>query len=76
MILLPDFAASSRGKDGGFNISISIKGWVELEGRRLKESELEAILRLDPSAISRLGGEFFLRYSISGLCRETVRLDL
>jgi asparagine synthase (glutamine-hydrolysing) len=69
IILLPDFAANCRRKDGGFNISISIKGWVELEGRRLKESELEAILRQDLSAISRLGGEFFLQCNDMNDCR-------
>ncbi|MDD4162044.1 MAG: asparagine synthase-related protein [Methanothrix sp.] len=40
-----------------------VKGWMELEGRRLCESEARAILVHNPEAISRFGGEFFLEWN-------------
>lgn len=45
------------------DISLKVKGWMELEGKRLEESDAEAILAQNPAAISRFGGEFFLEYN-------------
>jgi asparagine synthase (glutamine-hydrolysing) len=39
-----------------------LKGWVELDGRRLAESEIGAIVADGPLGTSRFGGEFFLRW--------------
>lgn len=41
---------------------VDLKGWAELEGRRLSEAELSAILSEDPGLVSRFGGEFLLRW--------------
>ena len=45
---------------------LQIKGWVELDGRRLTVTEIEEILTHDPAATSRFGGEFYLSW---GSCR-------
>jgi asparagine synthase (glutamine-hydrolysing) len=45
------------------DFSLKINGWVELEGRRLVESDVRAILLQNPGAISRFGGEFFLEWN-------------
>ena len=45
------------------DLSLKAKGWVELEGRRLGESDVRAILLQNPGAISRFGGEFFLEWN-------------
>lgn len=41
---------------------VDLKGWAELEGRRLSEAELSAILSENPGLVSRFGGEFLLRW--------------
>jgi asparagine synthase (glutamine-hydrolysing) len=41
-------------------------GWVEIDGRRLSDEELEITCAQRPEEILRFGGEFFLRY---GECR-------
>ncbi|WAC05772.1 MAG: asparagine synthase C-terminal domain-containing protein [Methanoregula sp.] len=45
---------------------LQVKGWVELDGRRITAPEIEAIISDDPDAITRFGGEFFLSW---GTCR-------
>lgn len=45
---------------------LQIKGWVELDGRRITAPEIEAIISGDPEVITRFGGEFFLSW---GMCR-------
>jgi asparagine synthase (glutamine-hydrolysing) len=45
------------------DLSLKAKGWVELEGRRLGESDVRAILLQNPGAISKFGGEFFLEWN-------------
>ncbi len=42
------------------DLSLKVKGWMELEGKRLEESDAVAILAQNPAAICRFGGEFFL----------------
>jgi asparagine synthase (glutamine-hydrolysing) len=37
-----------------------LKGWVEVEGRRLSKIEVEELLKESPSFVSSFGGEFFL----------------
>lgn len=39
-----------------------LKGWVEVDGRRLSEIEVEEILKENPGSISSFGGEFFLSW--------------
>ncbi len=41
---------------------VDLNGWAELEGRRLSEAELSAIISENPGLVSRLGGEFILRW--------------
>jgi asparagine synthase (glutamine-hydrolysing) len=41
---------------------IEFKGWIELEGRQQKVSDMRALLSEDPGAVSRLGGEFFIKW--------------
>jgi len=54
---------------GWFEVSVSmdfsleVKGWMELEGRRLSESDARTILVQNPAAISKFGGEFFLEWN-------------
>lgn len=43
--------------------SIRARGWMELAGERLKDSEIKAMLCQDPEMTSRLGGEFFLEWN-------------
>lgn len=43
--------------------STRVRGWIELAGERLKDSEIEVMLCRDPEMISRLGGEFFLEWN-------------
>ena len=45
---------------------LQVKGWVELDGRRLTVTEIGEILTHDPAATSRFGGEFYLSW---GSCR-------
>lgn len=45
------------------DLSIRARGWMELAGERLTESEIKAMLCRDPKMISRLGGEFFLEWN-------------
>ena len=40
----------------GFNL----KGWVEVDGKRLTKIEVEKLLKESPAALSEFGGEFFL----------------
>jgi asparagine synthase (glutamine-hydrolysing) len=44
-------------------MDFSLRGWVELAGRRLEQEEIEAILEQDPASVSALGGEFFLKWN-------------
>ncbi|MGC9514999.1 asparagine synthase-related protein [Methanocrinis sp.] len=39
-----------------------LKGWVEVDGRRLSEIEVEEILKENPGSISSFGGEFSLSW--------------
>jgi len=41
---------------------LNLKGWVEVGGRRLSESEVEKTLNESPATLSEFGGEFFLRW--------------
>ena len=45
------------------DLSLKVRGWVERDGKRLDESDIREILAQDPSAICRLGGEFFLEWN-------------
>lgn len=44
--------------EGGFEL----KGWIEVDGRRLSESQVYSLLEEGPQIVSRFGGEFFLRW--------------
>jgi len=44
--------------EGGFEL----KGWVEVDGRRLSGSEVFDLVQEGPQIVSRFGGEFFLRW--------------
>ncbi len=39
-----------------------LKGWIELDGRRLSDDEVEKLIEERPGSISSFGGEFFLRW--------------
>ena len=41
---------------------IELKGWIELEGKRLSYGEVNTILSENPGATSGFGGEFFLKW--------------
>jgi asparagine synthase (glutamine-hydrolysing) len=41
---------------------IELKGWIELKGELLSDSELETMLSENPSMVSKFGGEFFLKW--------------
>jgi asparagine synthase (glutamine-hydrolysing) len=41
---------------------LMLKGWIEVEGRRLSELEVEKILNESPASVSGFGGEFFLSW--------------
>lgn len=43
--------------------SIDLKGWIELEGKRISETDLKSILAENADAISKFGGEFFLKWN-------------
>jgi len=43
-----------------------LKGWVELDGKRLTEIEVEKLLKESPASVSSFGGEFFLRWDGCG----------
>jgi asparagine synthase (glutamine-hydrolysing) len=45
---------------------VRLKGWVEVDGKRLSESEVEEVLKESPTSISSFGGEFFLRWNGCG----------
>jgi asparagine synthase (glutamine-hydrolysing) len=45
------------------DISLKVKGWMELGGRRIGEKEVGAILGQNPAAICGFGGEFFLEWN-------------
>ncbi len=42
---------------------IEIDGWIELEGKKIPERDLKDILTTDAAAVSRFGGEFFLKWN-------------
>jgi asparagine synthase (glutamine-hydrolysing) len=42
---------------------IVVKGWIELEGKRLSDGEVKTILSENPGVTSRFGGEFFLKWN-------------
>ncbi len=44
-------------------MDFSLRGWVEKDGRRLEQEEIEAILEQDPAGVSAFGGEFFLEWN-------------
>jgi asparagine synthase (glutamine-hydrolysing) len=44
-------------------MDLSLRGWVELDGRRLVEGEIGAILQQDPGKVCAFGGEFFLEWN-------------
>jgi len=41
-------------------VEIHLKGWTELEGKRLSQDDLLAMISKNPECVSRFGGEFFL----------------
>ncbi|MDD1708344.1 MAG: asparagine synthase, partial [Methanoregulaceae archaeon] len=41
---------------------MELRGWVELDGRVLPSHELFTLLRTDPRAAARLGGEFLISW--------------
>ena len=43
--------------------NIELKGWIELEGKRLSDGEVKTILSENPGTTSRFGGEFFLKWN-------------
>jgi|WetSurMetagenome_2_1015567.scaffolds.fasta_scaffold86348_4 asparagine synthase (glutamine-hydrolysing) len=45
------------------DLSFKLRGWMELDGKRLDESDLRALLAQDPASVCRLGGEFFLEWN-------------
>jgi asparagine synthase (glutamine-hydrolysing) len=51
-----------RRKTGPMVSGFMLNGWVEVDGRRLSESEVEEILRESPTSLSGFGGEFFLSW--------------
>ena len=44
-------------------MDFSLRGWVEKDGWRLEQEEIEAILEQDPAGVSAFGGEFFLEWN-------------
>lgn len=42
---------------------IEVEGWIELEGKRIRIGDLRDILAADAAAVSRFGGEFFLKWN-------------
>jgi asparagine synthase (glutamine-hydrolysing) len=46
--------------------SLTLSGWIELDGQRLSPAEIEEIILECPGDLLRCGGEFFLQ---SGRCR-------
>lgn len=42
---------------------MDLTGWVELGGQKISEAELEEYISKDSSIVTRLGGEFFIRYN-------------
>lgn len=44
-------------------MDFSLRGWVEKDGRRLEQEEIQAILEQDPAGVSAFGGEFFLEWN-------------
>jgi len=45
------------------DFSLKVQGWIELEGKRLEESDTRAIMAQNPAAACRFGGEFFLEWN-------------
>lgn len=43
--------------------SIDLKGWIEFEGKRISETDLKDILAENANAVSKFGGEFFLKWN-------------
>jgi asparagine synthase (glutamine-hydrolysing) len=39
-----------------------VKGWIELDGKKLSERDIKTIISIDPLLISRFGGEFFIEW--------------
>lgn len=44
-------------------MDLSLRGWAELDGRRLEKEEIRDILQKDPSQVCAFGGEFFLKWN-------------
>ncbi|MGV8175696.1 MAG: asparagine synthase C-terminal domain-containing protein [Methanothrix sp.] len=44
-------------------MDFSLRGWAELDGRRLEKEEIRDILQRDPVHVSAFGGEFFLKWN-------------
>lgn len=42
---------------------IEFKGWIELEGKRQRESDMRVLLSEEPGVISKSGGEFFIKWN-------------
>jgi asparagine synthase (glutamine-hydrolysing) len=53
--------------------TLKLSGWVELEGRRLSDHEIETLLRDRPQEILKCGGEFFFA---GGGCRARDHLGI
>lgn len=45
--------------------TMNLKGWIERDGRRLSPTGVERMLREEPEALSRCGGEFLLEWDDS-----------
>ena len=41
---------------------LNLCGWIEVDGRRQSEGEIDALLEMSPASASSFGGEFFLRW--------------
>jgi asparagine synthase (glutamine-hydrolysing) len=41
---------------------VRLKGWIEVDGRRLSDGEVEKLLEDGPDIVSSFGGEFFLSW--------------
>ena len=54
-----DWRITADPMDGDFEL----KGWIEVDGRTLCESEVFSLLQEGPQLVSRFGGEFFLSWN-------------
>lgn len=57
-----EYELARREVSRSMDFSLKVRGWMELEGTRLSDNDVRAILEQDPSAICRFGGEFFLEW--------------